>query len=140
MNAKKAIEEYQCPGCVNGPYEECYQKDGLGIGCGKHCPGTRIMPFIGKIFLGLPNGFNRLGPDEQLKMYIYGSFAAFEYNWGPFDKFNVPCWKYKDEHGNVIVRGYQPKRNQGFIIVFLCNCLDKIYCIEITKEDIAEMD
>ena len=57
MNAEEAVQEYQCPGCVNGAYPECRSKDRRGgVGCGGHCPGT-MMSGIGTLFLGMEKRF-----------------------------------------------------------------------------------
>lgn len=137
---KNAVKEYQCFGCVNGPALECYQNVDSAdndLACKKHCAGTTDWPSVGRIFLlGLPKGFNRLGACENTKINI---FEKLEDGWG-YDKFNFPVWKHLDEHGNVLVRGLNPRINYPWIHIFLENCMDKIGCIEITKEDMAEMD
>ena len=40
----------------------------------------------------------------------------------------------------TLVRGFIPRRNEPFLHIFLENCLDKIDCLEITNEDIEDMD
>ena len=135
MKQQEAIEEYQCSGCVGGPYEKCYKKDDSGIGCGKHCPGTILMG-IGNIFLGMPRGYNRLGTTDKIKFRI---FKTLKSGWG-YDKFNIPVWKYKNEFGHILVRGMSPRTNYTFIHIFLEDCLDEINCLEITKKDLEEMD
>jgi hypothetical protein len=135
-NIKKAVEEYQCSGCVVGHNVECYGNVSIiGQGCSKHCAGTRIAG-VGKLFLGMPKPFMRLGENEGMIPYIFETFSE----WGNYDKFNVPTWKYKDEHGNTLVRGMMPRKNETFIHVFLEDCLDKVNCYEITEEDIEFID
>ncbi len=131
---KKAIGEYQCSGCVNGPALSCFEKTEFGVGCGKHIAGTIIPPF-GYVFLGLPKGFNRLGPKNDMKPFIYDKL---EDQW-TFNKFNVPVWKYKNEHGHTLVRYLQPRNNNPGLSIFLEDCLDKIDCLEISKEDVDFM-
>jgi hypothetical protein len=84
-NVKKAIEEYQCSGCMTGSNTECFEPCSTGIGCGKHYAGTMIFPGIGKIFLGLPKGFNRLGEIKDMKPFIFEDLK----NWGEYNKFNI---------------------------------------------------
>lgn len=132
---KKAVEEYQCPGCVCGSDISCYQK-GEGVECFRHVAGTTLMPQIGRIFLGMPKGFNRLGLCEKFKITI---FEEVEDGW-VFDKFNVPVWQYLDKHGNTLVRGICPRINWPFLHVFLGDVRSEIDCIEITQKDVNEMD
>ena len=135
---KKAIENYQCSGCVCGSDISCFEKVETGIGCGKQIAGTTILPGVGKIFLGMPKGFNRLGEYHKMKIQIYDTYENCE--WKPNDQFNIAVWKHLDENGNTIIRGIMPRRNEPFIHIFLENCMDKIECKEITKEDIEGMD
>lgn len=134
---KNAVENYQCPGCVIGGDISCFETPRLGVGCEKHLAGTYI-PSIGCIFLGMPKGFNRLGhyPNKVMKPYIWKNFAAEN----SYNKWNIPVWKYLDENGNTLVRGLRPRVNESFIDIYLENCLDKIDCLEITKEDVDFMD
>ncbi|MBL3529638.1 MAG: hypothetical protein JMN27_18295 [gamma proteobacterium endosymbiont of Lamellibrachia anaximandri] len=129
------IEEYQCPGCVCGSDTECYEK-GETEECKKHVAGTMIMPVVGKVFLGMPTGFNRIGPVEKMQMFVFKEFVD---GWG-YDKFNVPVWKRLDKNGNTLVRGMNPRINFPFLHVFIGNHLDKIDCLEITDVDIEGMD
>lgn len=137
QKTKNAIEEYQCSGCISGSNISCFQENSTGgIGCGKHFSGTRISG-VGKILLGMPNGFNRLGKEEDLKPNIYPTYEDCDWQ---FDMWNVPVWKHLDKNGNTLVRGIMPRRNEPFIHIFLENCLDKINCLEITQEQIDAMD
>lgn len=131
---KIAIEDYQCSGCVSGSDIECFEK-GDHLECGKHSSGT-ICSGIGHIFLGMPTGFDRSGPFKDMKIKI---FDSFEKGWC-YDKFNIPVWKYKNENNHILVRGILPRINQPFLHIFLEDCLNKIACLEITKEDIELMD
>lgn len=70
-NIKKAVKEYQCSGCINGydPVESgCFKPCDTGCGCGAHRAGT-FMLAVGKLFLGMPKGFNRLGKDNEIKVF-----------------------------------------------------------------------
>jgi len=143
---KNAIEEYQCSGCVSGCDIKCFQSNsnvGCGVGCGKHLAGTIILS-IGKIFLGMPKGFNRLGSYNDMKPYIFEKFddcGWYNHNDCNNDcKFNIPVWKYLNENGHTLVRGISPRTNSPFIHIFLENCIDKIDCFEITKEHINSMN
>ena len=129
---KKAVELYQCPGCVCGFNIECFKPAHSGIGCGKHVAGTMISN-IGAIFLGLPNGFNRLGESTALIPEIFDSRPDF-------DKFNIPVWKYLDENGNTLVRGLRPRLNRGFVHIYLGDRRKEIDCQEITQDEISAMD
>lgn len=135
---KNAIEEYQCPGCVVGGDISCFKSnpDG-GVGCGNHMSGT-IISNIGNIFLGMPKGFNRLGLNEKMKPQIFESFDIND--WGEYDKWNVPVWKFLNKDGHTLVRGFIPRRNDSFIHIFLEDCRDKINCLELTQEDVDKMD
>jgi hypothetical protein len=133
---QKAIEEYQCSGCVSGSDIECFKNHDGGIGCGKHHAGT-IAPGIGNFFLGMPKGFDRLGENTKMKPYMFENWESFD--WG-YDKFNIPVWKFKNENGHTLVRGMMPRRNESFIHIILEDCIDKIECRELTQEDIDEMD
>jgi hypothetical protein len=138
MNIKEAVKEYKCPGCVNGcePEED--------VDCNKHCAGT-YGSGIGKLLLGMPKGFNRLGPIDSNKdvwrgFSIFKNLKSREDDGFKFDKFNIPVWKYLDEYGNTLVRGISPRINCPIIHVILENCMDKIDCLEITRDDLDGMD
>lgn len=118
---KKAIECYQCSGCMSGCDISCYKEDPHGNGCGGHRAGT--FASSGKIFLGMPTGFNRLGACDDTKIYICNNTTD---DIGIFDKFNIPVWKYKDENGNILVRGLRPRTNVPFINIYLEDCMEDI--------------
>ena len=134
-NIKEAVENYQCPGCVNGMDTSCYERASLGVKCCKHVAGTLISG-IGKIYLGMPIGFNRIGPNEFMNFDI---FETFDSGWG-YDLWNIPVWKHLTKDGHVLVRGLSPRTNTTFIHIFLENCIDKIECLEISEEDISNMN
>ena len=134
LNKPDAVDEYQCCGCVLGG-EPCYEK-GANEECAKHVPGTMAFPGIGIFLLGMPTGFNRLGPAKEMKVKIFKTFSD---GWG-YNMFNIPVWKHLDKNGNTLVRGLSPRTNFPFLHVFLENCLDEIDCLEITNADIRDMD
>lgn len=135
---KNAIEQYQCTGCAFGSDTSCYEKNILGgIGCGKHSAGTMVFPGIGRVFLGMPKGFNRTGEQSKLKPFI---FEKFEGSGWEYDFYNIPVWKHLTKDGYTLVRGMLPRRNEPFLHVFLENCIDKINCQEVTEADIDSMD
>ena len=144
-NLKNAIERYQCSGCISGSNISCYKKSDWSSGCGGHCAGTLITG-IGKIFLGMPKGFNRLGcsfgAEQQLKIEIYEKFNEEDVWMGshPMSKFNVACWKHLNEFGHTMVRGLKPRKNEPFLYIFLEDCMNKIGGIELTNEELAEID
>lgn len=132
---RKAVETYQCPGCVCGNDISCYKK-GYHLECGAHVIGTMELPPIGRFLLGMPRGFNRVGASDYLELYI---FATKKEGW-LYDKYNRPVWKHLDEHNNTIVRGLSPRINCSWTHIFLEDCMDQINCMEITQADIDEMD
>lgn len=148
---KSAIETYQCPGCSFGSDISCFEKDKHDLenkGCGKHCAGTLILPGPGRVFLGLPHGFDRLGRisgsnyGEDPKIVIFEKFSEYTNAFGQnqYDKWNIPLWKHLNKSGHTIVRWIAPRRNIGNIHIFLENCLDKIDCFEVDQEMIDGMD
>jgi len=140
---KNAIEEYQCSGCVCGSNTTCFKPDDDGVGCGKNVPGTTVFP-TGRIFLGMPTGFNRLGYQKELRIKIFDSISKDDGGWGfgqyGYGAFNVPVWKYLDPHGNTLVRGISPRINNPFLHIYLSDQREDIDCLEINDADLAEMD
>lgn len=130
-----AIENYQCSGCVCGSNISCYEK-GINLECSKHVAGTRSMG-IGRVFLGMPKGFNRLGESDNLTIQIFNSFR--EKDW-TYDMWNIPVWKYLNGSNHTFVRGLCPRTNTPFLHVILEDCISDIDCFEITEQHIAEMD
>jgi len=97
------------------------------------------VPNVGKFFLGMPKGFNRIG-DSDTKINIFPNQTAQIKLWG-YCKFNIPVWKYKNDKGHVFIRGLCPRINMPFLHIILdCPDFDKINCIEITDKDLDEMD
>lgn len=145
MCIKEAIQEYQCSGCVSGSDLECgmFQQDNTAGECNNHSAAIYATG-MGKLLLGMPCGFNRIGVGTGDMVYseikIFASFAVFVNLWNGYGKFNIPVWKYLDNHDNTLVRGLMPRVNIPFIHVILGDNIDKIDCLEITNTDIQEMD
>lgn len=136
-NIKEAIEHYQCSGCINGGDISCFQPYGAGVGCGYHMAGTMISN-IGKIFLGMPKGFNRLGVYPDMKPRLYSQWKDEDDH---YNTWNIPVWKYLDpETGYTLVRGICPRTTWPFIDIFMENCMDKVNCMEITSDIHKGMD
>jgi len=136
--SKEYTAKYQCPGCTLGGDTECGSfKRHLGHeGCDSHSAGT-FMVGAGKLFLGLPRGFNRSGVYPDMKMVIYKETDPLT---EVFDHYNQPVWKTKYQ-GDTIVRGLRPRKNEPFLVVIQGQSqFDTIDCIEITEEMREEMD
>jgi hypothetical protein len=143
MTPEEAVEEYQCSGCVGGPPLECYEPHSeKNIACKNHVAGTMVYPQIGRVFLGMPKGFNRFGCQEELYISIFRFYDdMLNYpSWGPWSKFGFPVWKYLDPYANTIIRGVSPRISNYFIHIYLENVMDRIDCIQITNKDIEFMD
>ena len=131
---KQMVETYQCSGCVCGSDITCFEKD-LSLACAKHVAGTMGMPSIGQFFLGMPKGFCRIrNGDTRISI-----FKDLSYGW-VYDKFNVPVWKYLDEHDNTLVRGICPRLDNTWVHIFMGDHIAGINCYEITDQDIEGMD
>lgn len=139
-----AIKEYQCSGCSCGssPSDSCFKKSTIaGSGCGAHSPGTMFFgDCMNTIFLGMPTGFNRVGPMDSKSLPLLVFATPDESATFPYDKFNVPVWKHRTKEGHTLVRGLTPRRNCPFIHVHLHDYMGDLDCIEITNSDIEQMD
>lgn len=137
MTIIEATEIYQCPGCVLGCDTKCdsYIKETIGSGCHNHVPGT--ITISGTIFLGMPKGFNKVGPWNNLKISIFDTMieAAFYY-----DNYNIPVWKYKNHHNHIFIKGVSPRINKPFLHIILNGDIKSINCLEITDEMLSNMD
>jgi hypothetical protein len=141
MNTPKMVKNFQCAGCVNGE-TGCYlsyEYTTENIACKMHTPGTIIFPG-GKVFLGLPKGFNRVGNAENHKIHIFESYESLHEIW-EYDKFNIPVWKYYwKEHDVTLIKGMMSRTATIFTHIVKGNCLDKINCYEVTENDLNNMD
>jgi len=150
MHIVDLVEKYQCPGCHygNGKARICprfkVEKIEEAQRCQNHYPSTFLgidKKIVGRIFEGLPNGFNRVGGNIGDPMYtnIYLFEKFGESGWG-YDMFNVPVWKHLTKEGHTIVRVMIPRINRTDIHIYADNCIEKIDCLEITQEMVNEMD
>ena len=116
-------------------------KSNENLSCENHYAGT-MGSGIGKFYLGMPRGFNRIGECKDMILNVYEDYKDKESYW-EYDKFNIPAWKYRNEERHVFVRGLSPRINAPFIHVIL-KCTDeefnKIDCLEIKEEDREDMD
>ena len=136
-SAKAAVLEYQCPGCICGDNISCFvpSLEVDNVACERHSAGTVFMG-VGSIFLGMPKGFNRVGPWKDMPIFIYQKFDDSK----RYDFLNIATWKYLDKNGNTIVRGLCPRVNQAFLHIFLEDCIEKIHCYEIKQDDLDKID
>jgi hypothetical protein len=138
----KAVNEYQCPGCMHGPdAETCERSDVTEKGCTNQHAGL-FGAGIGAIALGLPKGFNRFGPAGERKVEVWSSYEVLmECHPNLRTIFSLPVWKHLDDHGNTVTRWFSPRTNCGWSLVILGDCRDKFpQAIEITAAQIADMD
>ena len=91
MTPEEMIKKFLCPGCVSG--EDCldiqlikFNDEQTGFNCLNYCAGTRILG-LGKIFLSMPKGFNRVGnnPAVEVRLFLEGNKPIW-------DNLNVPVW------------------------------------------------
>ena len=133
----KEVKCYQCPGCMgHGDSNNCFvgSKE-KSISCQKHSPGT-FASGIGKFFLGMPKGFNRIGDQKEFELEIFKTQKDQETEWA-YNCFNIPAWKHKNEKGHIFIRGYCPRVNKGFVHIILDGDFNSIKAHEI---DIREID
>lgn len=139
----KEISNYQCSGCMIGSSTEegCYSKKSKeDISCKNHKAGT-LTSHQGKIFLGMPKGFNQVGPWPDMTLGFFENKESFLKEWGGYNKLNIPVWKYKNKEGHVFVRGMSPRINMPFLHVFLNDeIFTDLTCQEITDKDLEGMD
>lgn len=126
------VETFQCPGCTCG-YKATKQEaergkctfpipsDGLNecfvpctetLSCKTHSAGT-FLGGVGNINLGLPKGFNRLGPIDKS---IQSSNIRLQYKIPSYDSFNIPLWAL-EEDGYLFVVVALPRLQQFWVDV-----------------------
>jgi hypothetical protein len=139
MNVETAVKTYQCPGCVDGPYPACYKKDPVGS-IGRCFP----LPWNANARYSVKPPFHAKKNFPNTGLYIFINAEKFHEECTPknpssalktnglYDNFNIPVWKYLDEHGNTLVRGLKPRINTPFLHVFLWDARDEIQCLELT--------
>lgn len=120
------IEEFQCPGCTCGGDTECeafkfHPNDAVGCYCSGHSAGTFIVG-IGKIALGLPKGFDRVGtirtgfegiggsPTRSTNIRLIVDVEKME----KYDSLNVPVWAMEKD-GYLFVRVMCPRINYTYV-------------------------
>lgn len=110
----KMIEELQCPGCTLGANTLCdsFEEEEGPLNhpyfkCRNHSAGTRLLG-VGKILLGFPRGFNRIG--ESTAAEVVRFFEKVEDSWGTDvnNPFDFPVWKAKHD-GRVFLRVVSPR-------------------------------
>jgi hypothetical protein len=121
MTKEEMIEKFQCPGCVSGPNpKKCpaFKLDTqYGFKCSGHVLGTSVnLQF--NIALGLPKGFNRPSPqDDMMRTRNVLQLALWLKDTNPaWDKFNIPTWAMEHE-GFLLVRTYSPRTDRGRVDV-----------------------
>jgi len=135
---KAMIEKFQCLGCTCGyRTDECDQFDftnmQTGCWCLGHSAGT-FMSGAGKIALGLPKGFNRVGTIKtgfetesdrnarrSTNIRLMTEPPKVEQNEDGegksyYDEFNVPVWAM-EEDGYLFVRVMCPRINYTYVDV-----------------------
>lgn len=122
MTKEEMIKKFQCPGCVGGPdpktCESFKLNEEYGFKCGGHVMGTTIN-LMTHIALGLPKGYNRSGPrDDMTRTRNTLSLALWEKKGSlpAWDKLNVPVWASEQE-GFLFVRSYSPRTDRTRIDV-----------------------
>ncbi len=119
---KTMIEEFQCPGCVCGSGTDCgafkLQQSNGSFCCTGHVAGTSVATTHGPatFFLGLPKGFDRLGPVENkaeraLNIRLWPKGAKPDW-----DKLNMAVWALEKD-GYLFVRTYMPRVNHPLVDV-----------------------
>lgn len=120
-DAKKMVEEFQCPGCVCGSDTECGKfkpNKEYGAKCDGHVLGTSILG-VGHMALGLPKGFNRSGLDPKHPVGTANTMNIRLWTKGTkpdWDRLNVPVWAMEKD-GYLFVRTLSPRRNWSFVDV-----------------------
>ena len=126
---KAMVEEFQCPGCTCGyKTDECdafdFTDQPAGCWCLGHSAGT-IMLGLGKIALGLPKGFNRVGTiktgfedekDRNTKRSTNIRLTVTPPKESPYDELNVPVWAMEKD-GYLFVRVMAPRINYNWVDV-----------------------
>lgn len=114
---EKMVEKFQCPGCVCGMDVGCRAFklwNDYGASCSGHVAGTRLMAG-GRINLGLPKGFNKLGDfdstSENKRVMIRLWVKGTKPEW---DRLNVAVWAM-EEDGHLFVRTYSPRVNKSYV-------------------------
>lgn len=111
----KMVEQFQCSGCTLGSDTKCgsfmLQLYGdNGFRCMNHSFGTFILG-AGKIALGLPKGFNKLGSADKMDIWLY-----LKEDKPTFNHLNVPVWAMVED-GFLFCRVFSPRVNYAWVVV-----------------------
>ena len=94
------------------------------------------MSGAGKLFLGMPKGFDRTGVDfgeKAIPIEIFKDNPAYNF-------LNIPTWKFR-HNKNTLIRGHMPRVNRTFLHILLNdNNFDDIKCQELTSDHLSEID
>ncbi|KKM62672.1 hypothetical protein LCGC14_1519320 [marine sediment metagenome] len=123
-NKLKLISEFQCSGCMRGgpTTKNCndfsIEEAQDYFRCASHVCGTTALTGMGFVnfALGLPNGFNRGGPEMQDKKERWANTFLIRIwskdKYPDWDKFNIPVWAMEKD-GFLFVRTFMPRINRG---------------------------
>jgi hypothetical protein len=151
VEAVDMVKKFQCLGCTSGganTLEECGDiNPSPGTGhpascwnCDNHSAGT-FMSGVGKIYLGMPKGFNRVGlnaltySQEQHKAIRLWTKAPDDL----WNRLNVPVWATEYE-GYLLVRTYSPRINMTYLDVVKDGALDMVPDAINVAEFVDEID
>jgi hypothetical protein len=126
------IKRFQCCGCTCGsnPDDGCLKFEEIGNGwfrCGAHSAGT-IIAGVGKIALGLPKGFNKvgaLGNSLDIDGISTNIRLKLDAEKEHYNRFNIPVWAI-EEKGYLFVRCYCPRINRGYIDIIRGKTIEEI--------------
>lgn len=122
------IKKFQCCGCTCGSDPETCKNFKLYelpseniLWCSGHSAGTILMG-VGKIALGLPKGFNRVGNiancldydkrTTNIRIHPQEEKSSMGYN-----NLNVPVWAMEYE-GDLFVRCFCPRINFTYVDIY----------------------
>ena len=129
---KEMIEKFQCPGCISGSNTtcgscKCEEIDNIFFNCAAHYPGTREIG-IGQLYLGLPKGFNKVGPIYFSEIDIRKNNIRLFSNASnilSYDNLNIPVWAM-EEDGYLFVRVFLPRRGETYVDIIKGGKREKI--------------
>ena len=133
----KLVDEFQCPGCSAGGGIDsgCFKQSENTLSCSNHSAGTFIGG-IGNVNLGLPKGFNRLGPiDKRIQRTNIRLFTELP----NYNEFNMPLWALeKDGHLFVVVA--LPRLQQFWVDVIPGKKISDLppTVLDVSKIDLSE--
>lgn len=117
MSIEQMVSTFLCPGCINGSNTTSCSKvaistDSYGNNwCKNHAAGTMMFPG-GEIFLGMPNGFNKVPfPTGNIDINLHENGNNISYN-----ALNIPLW-YTVQDDYLIIKVASPRINSYYIDV-----------------------